>query len=279
MSKLGFINDFLQAFAAPKGSLQLLGLVANQLVSGQSADANTVVLKTLTRLFSKGDFKLPADVLAKGTVDSQLLDSAKTALSAVLGKAGQSTQVGTPEQVLAGAKWILENRLDACGGTSQVPLVPGPETPMVAGRHSVAIWIETDANKMPLLPAIKTSLNPNHDARNARAIIFNAIPAWSGKLKVDFDTAGTPDTANLFITGEDFGQKGISSDVLALTDIGPLFGQKCRMVFDLRQKDLSEADFRYTFIHEFGHALGVKHADVALSGALMSPIRFGSSVL
>ena len=103
---------------------------------------------------------------------------------------------------------------------------------------------------------------------------FRGIEGASSRARetVDFDTAGTPENANLFISGSDFGQKNVSADVLALTDIGPLFNRKCRMVFDLRKKDLSEADFRYTFIHEFGHALGVKHADVARSGALMSPI-------
>ena len=178
MSKLDFINDFLKTFELPAGASQLVEQITKQLLPGKSDDDQAVVLKAAMRLFSKGVLKVPADVLAKGTVDDALLGIVKKAFSDVLGKAGQSPQVDTPEQLLAGAKWIVENRLDACGGTEQAAPVAGPAIRTNGDRHAVAIWIETDDNDMPLLPAIKTQLNPNNDSRNARAIIFNAIPAW-----------------------------------------------------------------------------------------------------
>lgn len=159
---------------------------------------------------------------------------------------------------------------DRCGATT----LGNPDKGSVAfnptsGNHIVMFYIdELPGGKLPMPPITQNGGGGLIDDRNEVLGLFTeALGFWEGLLKIEIAITQLPDKANLIVKGR---RGGFGADVVAQGDIGPIFSRKCRLIFNLDAKQ-TIAEFQYTVAHEFGHCLGIKHVEVAGSGALMSP--------
>lgn len=232
---------------------------------GEDVAGKENITKALLNLAANRLLPLPSG----GDIDS-LVNTASSALDLFLEKSERSDLVGA-NNISARAIKLLNKKLkvDPCGGNTKGNPPPGPDLAQRNGRHVVVYYLEFDENELPRLPKIKG------DSRFAQSRLKPAFDAWEGELKLDVVTTDNPEQANLLITGRTFGSEVAAfggESVLALTDVGPPNGQQLRMVFDLAEDDLTMSQFQATAAHEFGHALGVKHAFVDKTGDLMSPM-------
>lgn len=145
-----------------------------------------------------------------------------------------------------------------CGGVEGRTLDPGPPIETLSnGRHVMRYYLDD-------LPIIGS-------ANASRLIFMMAVESWAKHLNLEVSPeTDDPKNANLVVTYEVL---QADPSVLALTDIGsggPNQGGQLRMMFDKAEESWSAAQLQATAAHEFGHALGVKHADVREAGCLMN---------
>jgi hypothetical protein len=183
--------------------------------------------------------------------------------------AKQFLPAGAAAAVDAGVKVAGQIR-KGCGATDAADKLPNPSGPSIPlddnRNHAVMYWIEGGMDN-PNLPILEGWTN----SKRGMQILEDAFQAWELKLKMNVSWATDIKSANLIITSEKF-DANVAAAVLALTDIGPLHTRKCRLIFDLGEK-FTEETFKYTAMHEFGHALGIKHADLAgKTNVLMGPV-------
>ena len=264
MSRLReLVDPVIGRWDLPSGRVELVRRIAEKLVAkpGNDVASKEKVTDALLQLLADDKLELPDDAISKDDFDPSFLDIAKNAITTALADAG----LGGLGPLTVGAIKFINNSLDRCGvAPDSVEKPVGPPVQQKNGRPVIVFFLEEDSNGLPLLPAIAG------DPRFARTRLILAFEHWQGKLKLDVTQTELPDQANLIVTGERFGPR-VPDSRLALTDVGPPHGKKCRMVFDLAEVNLTKDEFEATAAHEFGHALGVRHRHAAKKGQLMSP--------
>lgn len=160
-------------------------------------------------------------------------------------------------------RWVL-NR-SACGGQILRPTDPGPPIERNSkGRSVIRFFIEKEGSllKLPKLGSNATdTLALNH--------LFIAMENWFAFLNLEVSREhDDPANANLIITTEVL--EGVPQNYLAIADIGPPNSRQLRLTFD-KAETWDPDMFEATASHEFGHVLGIRHADVPQPGQLMNP--------
>jgi len=255
------IDGVFKRFQLPGGKLALLERLATTLLDKGVNDppAKDNLLKALKRLAVDGKFKLPDGNVADNQL-SGLATLAQNAIKVALAGSGVP-QLALISELSAGAIKFINNSFDQCGGNDVSNPPPGPPVELKNGRHVIVFWVEEDENGLPMLPAV------GGDPRFARSRLVRAFESWEVRLKMDVTRTDDRTAANLIVSGRTFGSE-VDDSVLALTDIGPPNGTQVRMIFDLAEIHLSKDDFEACAAHEFGHAIGIKHADVSQSQPL-----------
>lgn len=255
------IDGVFTRFNLSNGKLALLDKIADSLVGqggGDLADRDNL-LKAIKRLAVDGKFTLPEGNVPANQIGG-LATLAQGAIKLVLSNSG-IPQLALIDAVSAGAIKFINNSFDQCGGNDVANPPAGPPIEVKNGRHVVVYYLEEGENKLPQLPAV------GGDPRFARTRLTRAFEHWEARLKMDVTQTDDHTAANLIISGRTFGSE-IDDSVLALTDIGPPNGTQIRMIFDLAEIHLTKDDFEACAAHEFGHAIGIRHADVSQSQPL-----------
>ncbi len=249
--KIGNLKRVIMGLGAVAGGSALPGLGA-VIASGK-------LLEALPKLISSGH--LPNGLLESG-FDVSKLGGEDGPLKRFLSWTGKSSLEDAID-------WINSQPPDACGATTLADPPAGSLPPLSGGRQPIMFYVQEIDGKMPV-PKIKMSATDPTllDQDQIRTVLVNALNFWALKMNMDPSSTENEGNANLLISGR---TGGFGPNVVALGDIGPVHTKKCRLIFNLAET-LTIPEFMYTVAHEFGHCLGVSHADVPRTGALMSPV-------
>lgn len=163
-------------------------------------------------------------------------------------------------------KWLIKD--NRCGGVESSLLDLPAGKPLETGDNGYPVmlyYVEEDAQGKHKLPRLTDE--PAEGA--AFNFLTRAIASWLGYFKLEVNYTFERKNANLIITTDSL-PAGSPINFLALTSIGPPRQQQLMMTFDITET-WDSVTFQACAAHEFGHAIGIRHAHVQdSSGQLMN---------
>lgn len=162
-------------------------------------------------------------------------------------------------------KWLTtESR---CGMMENSLLDLPAGSPPKAGANGypvILFYVETDSQGNHKLPKLNDAPLPG----SAFYYLSLAFSSWVGYIKLEVNSTLERGNANLIITTDSL-PPGSPMNYLALTSVGPPKNQQLMMTFDVTET-WTAATFQACAAHEFGHALGIRHAHVRQPDQLMN---------